>query len=87
MKKNAHWVVGTDEVGQPTLQWAVGGELIDIDTPDPDPLARTYNFLRRLDVDGLALAEDKATDDTSYDPYNTGTFSVSSLRPRPSGRP
>lgn len=62
------WHVGTDEVGRPILEW-------DVDLPDAletksdkDPLAQTYNFLKRLDVPGLELEQE--TEDNSVDPYD-----------------
>ena len=69
-KKDTEWVVGTDEIGQATLKW----------NPDPsaqegttDPFERTYDFLRRLDHDGLSLERERTPPRTS-DPYNSKGF-------------
>jgi hypothetical protein len=68
-KKDSEWVVGTDDVGQATLQWSFDPDPKDAET---DPFERTHDFLRRLDAD-LSLEGDKAPPRTS-DPYNSTGF-------------
>ena len=69
MKKNSEWVVGTNDLGQATLRW----------NPDPnhreaesDPYERTYDFLCRLDVDGMSLERERTP--RTCDPYNSTGF-------------
>lgn len=78
MKKKTNWAVGTDEVGRSILKWSVGHEEGTVESVDP--LAQTYNFLKRLDVAGLTLEDDGQADE--YDPYNTGAYQVQSRRQR-----
>ncbi|HEY7672897.1 MAG TPA: hypothetical protein VIC71_11820 [Gammaproteobacteria bacterium] len=69
-KKNSEWVVGTDDVGQATLKWSVDPAQQQAES---DPFERTYDFLRRLDVDGLSLERERTPPRTS-DPYNSTGF-------------
>jgi hypothetical protein len=50
------WHVGEDDVGRPVLLWDAesndNGETI---CDEHDPLAQTFNFLKRLDVPNLQL--------------------------------
>jgi hypothetical protein len=76
-KKKPNWKVDTTDVGQKVLRWKVGRDAMVRE--EHDPLAQTYNFLRRLDLENLIL-EEEAKQHQAYDPYsNTG---VLSSRPR-----
>jgi hypothetical protein len=79
MSKKAHWVVGQDELGHSTLQWTVGAESLEQEAKS-DALSDTYNFLRRLDIESLNLADDADADGAGYDPYNTGSFRTGRIR-------
>jgi hypothetical protein len=82
VKKDSDWVVGTDEVGQAVLKWKVGGDGGVETEPESGPLDRTYDFLRRLEVDGLSLEKDEAPA-RAYDPYNSGEYDVRGFRRKP----
>jgi len=69
-KKDTEWVVGTDDVGQTTLKWNPDSTAQE---GTSDPFERTYDFLRRLDVDGLSL-ERESTPPRTSDPYNSKGF-------------
>ena len=78
-KKDTEWIVGTNDAGEATLTW----------NPDPkaqegtsDPFERTYDFLRRLDVDGLSLEERARTPPRTSDPYNSTGFNGKRTRAR-----
>ncbi|HEX6998846.1 MAG TPA: hypothetical protein VF322_11945 [Gammaproteobacteria bacterium] len=70
------WVVGRDEVGRTVLEWKVDHRFTE--RLNNDPLAKTYDFLERLEVPGLALEEDVQAEiginpyDTGVNPYDTG---------------
>jgi len=80
VKKKTNWKIGTDDVGQRVLRWDVGRD--SMDREDADPLAQTYNFLKRLELAGLSLADESAPPE-EYDPYNTGVHSVPVFRREP----
>ena len=68
--KSSEWVVGTNDVGQATLNWK----------HDPsdrqgksDPFERTHDFLRDLEVDGMSVELERTPARTS-DPYNSTGF-------------
>jgi hypothetical protein len=69
------WVVGKDDIGHAVLEWKVDYRATK--RQESDPLARTYDFLKRLDVPDLVLEEDaKKAGDDGRDPYDTGEFAV-----------
>lgn len=78
-RNNSHkdWVVGKDDVGHAILEWRVGSD--ETRKPDPDPCARTYDFLDTLDVGDLALEDDanQASLAKGLNPYDTGRIRVS----------
>jgi hypothetical protein len=67
------WVVGKDDVGHSVLEWKV-----DYRRPrgsESDPCARTYDFLKRLEVADLALEDDKPRRmRQGLNPYDAGSF-------------
>ena len=70
-----HWVVGRNDLGRATLERSVGPrDLRRLD--DEDPLATTYDFLKKLDVPGLALDEPAGPTRRTegFDPYDTGIY-------------
>ena len=69
-KKDSDWVVGTDDVGQATLKWNPAPNQT---APESDPFERTYDFLRRLEVDGMTIEGDQKSPRTC-DPYNSKGF-------------
>ncbi len=73
------WVVGQDEVGQAVLEWKVDSR--SRDREEPDPLARTYDLLKRLDVPSLSLEgnEDAGTGE-GRNPYDNCTVRGRVLR-------
>ena len=79
--KKKEWVVGKDDVGRATLQWIADPEETAEVQEDPDPLAQTYNFLRRLELPNLHLEGDGNEEDN--DPYNSGVYSASPFRSKP----
>ena len=64
-QKSRIWHVGADDVGRPVLLW----DRDSGDNAEHDPLAKTFNFLKLLDVPDLELERD--VDDGSRDPYDT----------------
>lgn len=76
--KKKEWVVGTDDVGRATLQWRVDPEETAEVRVDTDPLAKTYNFLRRLELPELQLEGDYGEEE--HDPYNSGVYSANPFR-------
>ena len=76
--QNKEWVVSKDDVGRSTLQWNVDPkETADIQETI-DPLAQTYNFLRRLELPNLHLEGDDEEEECN--PYNSGVYSASAFR-------
>lgn len=51
------WVVGQDDTGRAVLEWKLdsGGPR---GTDEIEPAARTYDFLKRLEIPGLELEEE-----------------------------
>lgn len=76
--KKKEWVVSQDDVGRATLQWIVDPEKTAEIQEDTDPLAQTYNFLRRLELPDLRL-EGEDTEEGN-DPYNSGVYSANPFR-------
>ncbi|HEY8555677.1 MAG TPA: hypothetical protein VIL43_14210 [Burkholderiales bacterium] len=68
------WVVGRDDVGRAVLEWHVDHRFTE--RLSNDPLDRTYDFLERLEVPGLAL-EDDLQAERGTNPYDTGVFRLS----------
>jgi hypothetical protein len=50
------WVVGKDDVGRAILEWRP--ERRGLRADDDDPSARTYDFLKRLEVPELEILDD-----------------------------
>ena len=69
------WSIGTDDIGRAVLEWKV--DLRTTERQKADPLARTYDFLKRLDVPNLALEDDAQSAD-GRNPYDTD---VSPIKP------
>jgi hypothetical protein len=69
--KNKIWRVGKDDVGRPILQWKADEIAAAGHTPDAvDPLGRTFNMLKRLEVPGLTLANEIESNVEGRDPYD-----------------
>ena len=76
--KKKEWVVSKDDVGRATLKWNVDpNETAEIEE-NSDPLAKTYNFLRRLELPELHLEGDYQEEE--HNPYNSGVYSASPFR-------
>jgi len=70
--KTSCWHVGEDDVGRPVLQWDADTQnLREAGQESDDPLANTFNFLKRLELPDLGLERD--VDDKRHDPYDSGT--------------
>jgi hypothetical protein len=69
------WVVGKDDIGHAVLEWKV--DYRTTKRQEADPLARTYDFLKRLEVPELTLEDDlkKPTAD-GHNPYDTGVLAI-----------
>lgn len=64
------WHVGEDDVGRPVLLWdADPNGNAEATCDEHDPLAQTFNFLKRLDVPTLQLESEP--NDGSRDPYDS----------------
>jgi hypothetical protein len=66
-KPRKDWVVGDDGTGKSVLEWKV--DYRDLRRQEVDPCARTYDFLRRLDLPHLQLEEDPDRPSHGLDPY------------------
>lgn len=64
------WVVGRDEIGHSVLEWKVDHRATM--RQESDPLEKTYDFLKRLDVPDLALEKEEL--ESGRNPYDTGIF-------------
>jgi hypothetical protein len=64
------WVVGRDEICHSVLEWKVDYRATK--RQETDPLEKTYDFLKRLDVPDLALEEENP--ESGRNPYDTGIF-------------
>jgi hypothetical protein len=83
-KKNLNkkeWVVSKDDVGRATLKWNVDATETAEVQEDTDPLAQTYNFLRRLELPNLSLEGEYGEEENN--PYNSGVFSANPFRSKP----
>ena len=84
MKQNAkkkEWVVGKDDVGRATLQWIVDSHETAQVQEDNDPLAQTYNFLRRLELPDLHLEGE--SEEEGHNPYDSGVYPTAQVRSKP----
>lgn len=79
--KKKEWIVSKDDVGRSTLKWNVDAVETAEVQEDTDPLAKTYNFLRRLELPALSLESEYREEDC--DPYNSGVYSAKPLRSKP----
>jgi len=79
--KKKEWIVSKDDVGRSTLKWNVDPVATSEIQEDTDPLAKTYNFLRRLELPALSLESEYREEDC--DPYNSGVYSAKPLRSKP----
>ena len=70
-KKGSEWVVGTDDVGQATLNWK--HDATEQQAESSDPFERTYDFLRDLEVEGMSIERER-TPARTCDPYNSTGF-------------
>jgi hypothetical protein len=66
------WVIGKDDTGRSVLEWKV--EYRRVKGPESDPCARTHDFLNRLAVPDLTLADDHSAVRMKHglNPYDTG---------------
>ena len=66
------WVISKDDVGRSVLEWKL--DPMRVKRMESDPCARTYDFLKRLDVPDLTLEEEaaKAAPARSFNPYDHG---------------
>ena len=76
--KRKEWVVSKDDVGRSVLQWKVDPDATANERTDP--LAQTYNFLRRLELPELVLEGE--VDDDEHNPYNSGVYSTKGAWPK-----
>lgn len=73
-------MVGKDEVGQAVLEWKVDYRATK--RQESDPCARTYDFLKRLDVPDLEVVEDNRSRASSKattkgrNPYDSGVYAA-----------
>ena len=65
------WVIGKDDVGRSVLEWKVDYRATK--RQESDPLARTYDFLKQLDVPDLEL-EDDGRKAEGRNPYDSGIY-------------
>jgi hypothetical protein len=75
-KNSRVWQVGRDHVGNAVLEWnpkTLRAERVELyEEPEPDPLDKTYNLLKRLDCN-LVLEDGSGGDeDFGHNPYDTG---------------
>jgi hypothetical protein len=71
--KQRDWVIGKDDTGTAVLQWTAPTDTLG--RAEDDPLARTYNFLERLDVPDLKIA-DEAPPEDGFNPYESGVYAL-----------
>ena len=67
------WVIGRDDVGRSVLEWKVDYRATK--RQDADPLARTYDFLKQLDVPDLELENDDRKAE-GRNPYDSGVYPI-----------
>jgi len=68
-RKTARKAWGIKREGGAVLEWKVEHRRADERDAD-DPLARTYNFLQKLSVPGLALEDESPLRRDGLDPYD-----------------
>ena len=70
------WVIGKDDVGRAVLEWKVDYRATK--RRESDPLARTYDFLKQLDVPDLELEDDhqRNTETQGRNPYDSGIYPI-----------
>jgi hypothetical protein len=66
------WAIGKDETGRAVLEWKVDSRRTE--RQESDPCARTYDFLKRLEVPDLELEDDPARRSAARgcNPYDHG---------------
>jgi len=70
-----NWVIGKDDVGRAVLEWKVDYRAAK--RQESDPLARTYDFLNRLEVPDLSLEDDQRKAKTEgRNPYDSGVYPI-----------
>jgi hypothetical protein len=71
-----NWVIGKDDVGRAVLEWKV--DEYAARRQESDPLAQTYDFLKRLDAPDLELVDDPppARAPNGCNPYDTGIYRI-----------
>jgi hypothetical protein len=68
-KKTKIWHIGDDDSGRTVLQWDTNSRLATETIPeDQDPLAQTFNLLKRLELPELTLESEP--DGSTIDPYD-----------------
>lgn len=73
------WVIGKDDVGRAVLEWR--HDTRRARRHESDPCARTYDFLNRLDIPDLELADDVASS-RNFNPYDHSPPTSSRTRMR-----
>lgn len=76
-----NWVIGKDDVGRAVLEWKV--DEYAARRQETDPLAQTYDFLKRLESPNLELVDDppqRARAANGCNPYDTGIDRVPKIR-------
>ena len=69
------WVIGRDDTGRSVLEWKVDYRATK--RQESDPLARTYDFLKRLDVPDLELQDDgRKARAEGRNPYDSGVYPI-----------
>jgi hypothetical protein len=69
------WVIGRDDVGRSVLEWKVDSRTAK--RQESDPLARTYDFLKRLDVPDLEIQDDdRKVKVEGRNPYDSGVYKI-----------
>lgn len=76
------WIISKDDVGRAVLEWKM--DPLRAKRMESDPCARTYDFLARLDVPDLTIADEVAPRASSrtFNPYDR---SAPPVRKRGSG--
>lgn len=68
-----NWVISKDDAGRAVLEWQVDQRAAT--RQESDPLARTYDFLNRLDVPDLELEDDHRKAE-GRNPYDSGVYPI-----------
>ena len=64
------WAVKKEDRGAAVLEWKVDRRSKEQQEDADDPLARTYNFLQKLSVPGMALEDESPLHRDGLDPYD-----------------